>query len=286
MRLIYILGLEHSGTTLLDHLLSGAPGTVGLGEVAGYFSASHMRQYDQRFGHLDDAYLCSCGHLESDCDIWREVSGLSGLHGSADRLAQYKALVEVCTNRAGEDAILIDSSKSIVGLQNWLSVAEDVGLRLDQIRVVHAIKDARSFAASMLKKHNAPARRFSSGSWLRLARHFNYWLGANRAFADHLKAMNVFSELSLYEKVCASPDETVRRIMAEWLPQTAIPMSVGHNQSHILIGNKAFILRNRTGIQYDDAWRKNFAVKLLYRLHAGVQAFNKEVHARAGQTLL
>jgi len=45
MKYIYILGLEHSGTTLTDHMLSAHPRVTGVGEVAQFFSVDHMRHY-------------------------------------------------------------------------------------------------------------------------------------------------------------------------------------------------------------------------------------------------
>lgn len=59
MKYIFIAGLEHSGSTLTNYLLSQPPKSIGLGEVWQFFNHKHTLNYIQKWGHCDDVNLYS-----------------------------------------------------------------------------------------------------------------------------------------------------------------------------------------------------------------------------------
>jgi len=115
MKYIYILGLEHSGTTLTDHMLSAHPRVTGVGEVAQFFSVDHMRHYFEK----------------------------------------QKALISHFRTLYGDDSGLVDSSKSLNYLVDVYSNLAELGIGENDLYVVLCAKDPRGFVASMIKKDNS-----------------------------------------------------------------------------------------------------------------------------------
>ncbi len=276
MKLIYILGLEHSGTTLIDHLLSGAEGVVGLGEVANYFSVEHMRQYHSRWGEFPEAYQCSCDSAQEDCPLWSELSQYSGngVEQHAPISEKYSALSDVIVSQFGDQTIMVDSSKSIRGFQNWLSCLPELSLDKKDIHLILAIKDARSFVASMIRKNSGKQ------SLKTLIQHFNYWLGANQHLAAFANDSGYEFRVSLYEQFCHQTDATLLALANDFIDQEKLSLKLNHRNSHILIGNKSFILRNRQVIKYDDSWQSYRLLKSVYALHWRVKQFNEQNYAQ------
>jgi len=152
MKYIYILGLEHSGTTLTDHLLSAHPEVVGLGEVAQFFSPSHMQNYLERWGSFDVHDICSCGKRWSECEFWRPIENLNGSKSTASSASKYKALIEHFKDYYGDSSTIVDSSKSLSYLTELYSNLGELGLYKTDFSVVVCVKDPRGYVTSMKKK--------------------------------------------------------------------------------------------------------------------------------------
>ena len=148
MKIIYVVGLEHSGTTLTDHLLSTHPNILGLGEVASFFSPEHMRQYIDKWGKYPDVSLCSCKKDWRQCDFWGPIAGLCGLDSDTPILTKYQKLFSYIEKTQGEKTVIVDSSKSIATLKMLVENTSNLGISHNDIFVIFAIKDVRSFAAS------------------------------------------------------------------------------------------------------------------------------------------
>lgn len=277
MKVVYILGLEHSGTTLADQLLSGNIGVVGLGEVAGYFSKPHMAQYHKRWGHLPDAYLCSCGEVLDACEFWKDLAIHSGLESNANKSElqeKYLALSKVAKKLYGNNVVVVDSSKTIKGLQNWLENISSLGLSKNDINVVFVVKDARGFVASMQKKATQPM-----GS-LGVYRSFNYWSGANAELLKFLNENDLEHKICLYDKLCFDSQAVLVRLLNGIVDREKVICDVNHNQSHIAIGNKNFIMRNRSSIKYDDRWKSSWLIQLMYYVNFRAKKLNHEIYEK------
>ena len=93
MKYIYIAGLEHSGTTLINHLIAQHPKALGLGEVSSYFDSGHMREYIKKWGGYSDVRLCSCGSDWDDCNFWGDIKELNGLVSDSPIKEKYVRLI-------------------------------------------------------------------------------------------------------------------------------------------------------------------------------------------------
>ena len=113
LALIYIAGLEHSGTTLLNDLLARQPGVLGLGEVGNFFSPSHMEAYLKKWGTYPDSRLCSCGSAWEECLFWGRVAHLNGKSSDVPQIQKYRILIEYIKSNYPDVKVIVDSTKSI-----------------------------------------------------------------------------------------------------------------------------------------------------------------------------
>jgi len=270
IKLIYILGLEHSGTTLTDYLLSAHESVIGLGEIGSFFSPAHMKQYDDRWGGNDDAYICSCGEPLDKCSFWSDLEHLSGLKSDSPLPYKYQCLLQNIKTLFGDECVIVDSSKSIECLKVLISNLAELGLSKEDVLVVYALKDVRSFAASMIKKSR------QAGGFVSVLRTFNYWLGANREILAFLRSSGINYVVSFYEALCRDPDGLIQGYL-EQLNYLSNALLASQN-SHIAMGNKDFVIRNKSRVRYDWSWFNNDKINLVYLLHRPARLFNKKIY--------
>jgi sulfotransferase family protein len=173
---LYVLGCQHSGSTLLGNLLGERPGHVSAGELRAAW----------REWLVPDA-RCGCGELLRACSFWREVGieqaagamGVQALAALDARLAATRRLPALSTGRlesharplrvalarlqarvaaaAGAD-VVVDTSK-VPSAAILLGAAPKITLR-----VVHLVRDSRGVLASYRRRGSQgfPARTLMS----------------------------------------------------------------------------------------------------------------------------
>jgi hypothetical protein len=156
MRVIYIAGTSHSGSTLLDLMLNAHPHMRSAGEVL-----KLNRQLEARTSRKATYAPCACGAPSLwQCPFWsavdartRAVSGKSLAeldmqdYGELDaRLAPNAIVFKAMAEASGRDFI-VDSSKLPKRLTNLLRLKE-----LD-IYPVHLVRDPRGQINSVVRKH-------------------------------------------------------------------------------------------------------------------------------------
>ena len=278
MKLIYIAGLEHSGTTLTSHLLSQHPNCLGLGEIASFFSTAHMKQYMKRWGKYPDVSLCSCGKTWRECEFWKSLVHLCGLNSDLPMLKKYKSLTEHIRSVIGEETVLIDSSKSLEVLRALIDGRSALDIPLCDISVVFNVKDVRSFVMSLESKSDVKR------SFISVYRSFNLWLGANKQFLDYLKNSDINFSINLYERLCSDTEAFVATQLEKHNLGLWETMDVSHNNSHIAMGNKNFVMRNRARIQYDSRWYHDDTINLVYLIHGKARTFNKWLYSHSNNS--
>ena len=256
MKYVYIAGLEHSGTTLTDSILSQLPSAVGLGEVASYFDVSHMQQYWQKYRDNDDVQLCSCLAQWGDCAFWSGLSHLNGLKSSTPISDKYSQLLQHAQRQYGPDCTVIDSSKTLNTLNIIQECTASDDARQASVLVVLAVKDPREFAMSI-------ARKTQNFSLRAVLASFNWWVSANRSFLDGLERSRLPYFVSPYRQLCHDPNVLISAVKKF--------MAVGENAnkgvSHIAMGNKNFTMRNHDKIEYDGEWQSCSNIRLAHLLH-------------------
>lgn len=144
--IVYILGVGHSGTTILQYLLAAGAGTLGLGEV---------RKLADGSGWEGKAGTCSCGVDVGSCPIWSDLKPAAGQLGTA----WYHRVVDTLSDRHPEAVHWIDSSKTPQGLEPWLALHRE-GV-VGDIRLLFLVRDVRGWVVSderARQRKNRPGR--------------------------------------------------------------------------------------------------------------------------------
>lgn len=69
MKLIYIAGSGHCGSTLLDLIIGSSSEVFSVGELSFY----NIYKNENEFNKKNPNYLCTCGINFSQCKFWREI---------------------------------------------------------------------------------------------------------------------------------------------------------------------------------------------------------------------
>ena len=246
--LIYITSVDHSGSTLLDLLLSSHSQIAGMGEIkvlSKRVSAAHF----QRWGITNPLdRTCACGVRPiSSCGFWKAVDGRmrndAGLGLTALDLYSDDESTFVAHNRAVLRAIqavtgrgyIVDLSKSLTRLRRLV----DSGVF--DVRPLHIVRNPLGVVYSKLTKRKL--------TLVQCARTYNRILLRTRRFLRHREHL----EMS-YEALATSPEREVARAV-EWLGLDFEPgqMDWAEKEHHHIQGNH--LRRNRDGrISLDRRW--------------------------------
>jgi hypothetical protein len=259
-----VLSLTHSGSTLLDLILGGNSRCVGLGEVHNVLRMSPAR-LEEKFGGT-----CTCGRTTATCEFWGPFADWLAEHSELPSARKFSAMLRHFGEVFGEDRILVDSSKKI-GVADIYRSLPGVDLR-----VIHLLKDVRSYTVSQIDK--APASRRHP---LRSVAMFRTWHRKNRHIQRFVRANRVPCLQVGYEGLCRRPDAAVGRI-CDFLGVDfeADMVSLRSQNSHLITGNSMrHQPEKRSRIAYDDRWLEREDWKLAALLCQRIMRYNeREAH--------
>ena len=264
MKYIFIAGLEHSGSTLTDFLLSQSPNALGLGEVWQFFDPKHMHQYMQTWGSYKDVDFCSCMNPWRECLFWQDLISINGLNSTLPIDEKYLYLLNYVDTNYGAKTTVIDSSKSLTAFLQIEKTLEQSKI-ISSKKIIFTCKDVRSFAMSIFRKNKKT-------SLIEIYKTFNWWVSVNNSWLGFLEESSYDYVINLYENLCESPYKLVKYITNNAYDERAV------GSSHIAMGNKNFALRNKHHITYDDAWRSNWKIKLVYFFHFKARKLNARLY--------
>lgn len=214
-RLLYIVGMQNSGSTVLEAVLAEAPGVGSLGEVGGFH---RHRQY----------VSCDCGAPSASCELCAAVVNQVGGGGAADNFAGLHELAVKEKNlhrfvlssglrrRYAEasdqvfDAVfehsswsvLIDSSKNI---SRAIALAEASSY---DVYLVHLVRDCRGYFYSRNRRLKIEGKR---PQYLRPG---VKWLAKNvvvSLYFNFLRRRQHFLTMT-YEEFVTRPAASLRRL--------------------------------------------------------------------------
>ncbi len=255
-QVVFVAGLTHSGSTVLDLLLGRHPRLVGLGEVVPL-----LRPGSRKLDEPDRS--CSCGALLTVCPFWSPAREALREYPDAPLPQRYRVLMDVFGEVFGKDQIPLDSSKSLRALQIVAAVPDL------SVRVLHLLRDVRSWTVSRL---DTDVRRrmftlrdlyalYGRQVWrpfaLRSASaRFLVWYHGNRRIQRLVAEKNLPVFQFGYEEFSLNPDrfagEVCRFLEIEPLPSQPV---LSGSKSHIALGNRMRLRPDKqVAISYDSRW--------------------------------
>jgi len=233
-KILYIAGLGHSGSTILDLSLGCNPKMIGLGEMTNLIRAGKKKFHVEEFKRI----LCSCGHDMSDCDFWFPAIEMLSKYSAKETSDRCAGLVDLFFQKYGEDKILVDSSKRI---DNYLYELN----KTCNLYVLFLVRDYRSWIYSRHSRHGT--------NILNLA---YKWFKGNLKIKETLRNSK-FNFITVgYEELALYPELILQKICnflgVAYDPLMLIP---DESKSHIIRGNVARgDKEKRKGFFYDARW--------------------------------
>lgn len=252
-KIIYIAGLGHSGTTILDMALSANSEVTGLGEVKATLEQDFDKIIQKKIVHV-----CSCGKTITECDFWNCF-----MHQKVDSKlpieVKYKKLLEYAKNEKGIQTIL-DSSKNSYGYLKYLKDNYD-------LRVIFITRDFRSWIYS----------RFSRSKKSMILLGYRWWL-ENIKIRMRIMKMDIPIITIGYEELCMFPELILKSICSfTGIQYSPAMLSPDKTASHIVLGNIARIDKEkRKSIVYDMRWMTSIRLNLLLPLFLPLMKWNKK----------
>jgi hypothetical protein len=147
-RVVYIMGMARSGTTILEILLGNCPGVTNVGELTHIFAHGFVKDVD-----------CACGQPTSRCEFWAAVRRAAGW--SDDDVRRLAADTHATDWHWGFPAALL-------GLQRGASWRAYRGGQLRLLEAIASVSGAQVIADSSVYAARALALRRILGDRIRV----------------------------------------------------------------------------------------------------------------------
>jgi hypothetical protein len=266
-RVVFIAGLGHSGTTLLDLMLGAHSAMVGLGEVDRTLTGSGSSASPS-----SESPGCACGEQGASCPLWSEVARSPGIQDAENPHQRYTRMLEVLRSLHDDHVMAVDSSKRLKALESLRTHPA-----LD-VRVIFLVRDVRSFIVSSLD--NISRKRRIDPDYPALSRfgQARLWARENRRIRGYLEHHRLpFFQLG-YEELCLMPEATTRRLCQflglDWEPSM---LDLSRSRSHVLRGNRMRFKAGESGLNYDWRWFNRSEWCSPYLLYPGLRRLNREL---------
>lgn len=236
IKILYILGTGHSGSTILQLALATNNYLFPVGELYTYLNLGNKR-------FRGDFYRCDCGRSIDKCPFWKKVF-ISKSNNYYDVLFN----VVKIANRA----YVIDASK-------WSEPLYFLRKYKDNVYVVYLVRDGRGTLYSYYKKYR------------KTLRYVVFWVVYNIKawFFARYYSHRIFIH---YDDFCKEPIKTLEYIFKKFkIPYNKKDLLKFENiERHTLAGNLRFVKKIES-IKCHDEWKKklNIYQKLQFYLLAG-----------------
>jgi hypothetical protein len=220
-KVVFIVSLPYSGSTILNIILGESKGIISLGEIGNVLLSRNLPEY------------CTCGCIPQDCSIWSSLfDGRISSHSSLRE--KYESLVNV-VQETSPNTIVCDSFKSILEFPDVLKS------ELIDPYFIFLSKDIRSWVYSALTKTTYKINRFPIPRFFKVVYFCFFWVLKNFKFQNQLIKSNVNFLNVGYEDLCLNTESVV----------SSISSFIGHpvsdnfsydilslNSNHVLKGNR------------------------------------------------
>jgi hypothetical protein len=283
LKIAMVVGVSHSGSTILDLTLGAHPEIVGTGEI---FNFGAKFRADVQAGL---PMPCVCGVDVSECELWGAV--VAGAKNSGTSEESIRKTYQELTGRFREmwpNDVLLDSSKK---LESISLIRELPGVDL---RVLLVVRDVRGWVASARDRHEKRYRRRMASTdlstWTRLKKALGKarsrspivlaldWHGRNLRYLEKLEEWDVPFQIVPYERLCFQTEDMLTEI-ADFLDvEPLTSLSPANSGSHVVNGNNVRLDPERRGrLSYDTRWMRRLDVQIPYTALPRVRRLNNRL---------
>jgi len=244
LTIIYIIGIGHSGSTLLDLLISSHSQVTSLGEI----NILSARRKQLRQTILENR--CTCGAKPIlDCLFWQGVEQFSGIPlqeleldmESKDPVIfkqHNQAIFQAAAAVSGSEFI-IDSSKDILRLEKLVTIKEL------NIKPIHIVRHPGGVVYSSIK---------SGKNWLTITRQYTHDFMHTRRYLDNRDFFTIY-----YEELASTPQQTLAKLM-KWLELPFEDTQLNWKSApHHNIGGNKMRFSGDSQIKLDNDWEKKLS---------------------------
>ena len=233
--IVFVLGIAHSGSTLLGRMLDMHPDALCVGELL---------RLEEALANANDK--CSCGELLTTCPFW----------------TRWRSRMPEKTQR--------DYTKLTVPLLDELRVAENRKVLIDlsktrgyrlakrwrdaRVGYIHIVRDPRGvFRSHLARGGELEARLKVHKKWIKRLTNFA---------GDNDRSLTVH-----YEDLVTSPEAVARRICKflglTFVRELLTPSAKVH---HFVSSNRSAFLKTHDRFQLDERWRHELAAEQVARI--------------------
>ena len=240
LKVIYITSRGHSGSTLLDLILSTHSKVCSVGEIKCLHSSSDE--------------FCTCGQIRIwECPYWQRVDDelytttrlrMSDLDVETDdpgMFAAHNRILFEAVSRATGQSVIVDSSKTVARLKKLIDAD------IFDITIIHLMRSPFGVVYSNLKRGR---------DWKYHARNYTHGMMSTRRLLDGRAHMVVRYE-DMARRTREVIDPVMRAIGLEFEPGQLQWATAEH---HNLGGNHMRFTTDST-IRLDEKWRRNLSRK-------------------------
>ena len=258
MKIIYIAGLGHSGSTILDMSLGCHSNIIGLGEVAQILKANKEElESHENYNNV----FCSCGSKINECEFWKDGKKVLIQSNGLSHADKYKKLIYYVKQKYGNNTILIDSSKNP---NNYLKELN----KKHEVKIIFLVRDIRAWCYS---------RHSRLGTNILLLAY--QWFENNFKILKFCQKNHFDYKFFGYEEIALYPEILLKKISEfigiEYEPVMTWP---DKSHSHIFNGNVAKgDKQKRKGFFYDARWLTSLSLIFFCPLIFPLFIFNRKL---------
>jgi hypothetical protein len=255
MRVAHVLGIAHSGTTIMDRILASYPGVIGLGEAEQIWKK--ISRSTLRKGHM-----CPCGEPRETCPFWSRV--LDPLPASPEEF--FKRLVAV--GKGQGNSFIVDTSKALLSSSMFGQMRAEGSI--DEFIQIRLIRDPRGWVQSMIRRNKIASSDVNAVRAL-----FYRWLFSYAKLDRKTSKAGNTLVYVWYDKLAI---EESQNKLAELIGLPLPPggtISLKDANQHALAGNTFRHSSGRERLRYDASWLEN---KLLEDIYAELQPVRDYYH--------
>ena len=227
-----------------------------------------------KYLHMESS-ICSCGNHIKDCRVWGEV--LKNIE-ACDKgvVGNYDTLIGTVHMKYSDDVVISDSSKYSWALQHligFLSKSKNAehGMRLEDLLVIHLVRDVRGFVTSVKR-----AEQIARWNFPKLIKWFKFWYKSNRDMDYLLDKYDIDRVPMSYDALCLDQKGSIETISSAIGLQLDVNR-MGDGVSHIGVGNHSRLDPVKTqAIMYDWRWFEEFFIQMIYFFFPRIRNYNKQ----------